>query len=192
MEPKTIDQKERRVAIASISPPSAAPKTLSRISSGSRESNALSGLGGPLPDDWVPDAGLCDKLKAEFGMTEDDLRKEIPAFHAVNVSGGVHSQSWPHMFYLFCKRWYEHKAKQAPSIQLSRQATQQGKRPEELTEFDWDGIVGFYARTGVWSRHVGPDPMHGTACKAPRHILERHEIDLETGERRFPPRAAGK
>ena len=190
---KTTDQKDGRVAIASILPPSVASKTLSRINSASRERNELSVLGVPLPDDWAPDAVLCDKLKADFGMTEEDLRKEIPAFHAVNVSGGMHSQSWPHMFYLFCKRWYEHKAKQAQSsIQLSRPATQQTKRPEELTELDWDGIVRLYARTGVWSRHAGPDPMQGAACKAPRHILERHAIDLETGERRFPPRAAGK
>jgi hypothetical protein len=54
--------------------------------------------------------------------------------------------------------------------------------PEEYTEATWNSIAKFYARTGHWSRHGGPDPM-SRACKCPKAILERYNINLvEHGE----------
>ncbi|MDB5875642.1 MAG: hypothetical protein JWQ07_5084 [Ramlibacter sp.] len=109
----------------------------------------------------------------------------MPAFRALNVSGGVASKSWRDTFYLFCKRWHEHKSKQKePRVELSRPSPQRGKRPEELSESEWDGIVSLYAKSGRWARDAGPDPQHVGACKAPRHTLEKYGISADTGDAR--------
>jgi hypothetical protein len=128
----------------------------------------------------VPDEAQCEKVKTDFGMTDDDLRKELPAFHALNVSGGVLSQSWPNTFYLFCKRWKEHRDKQAqPRIELSKAPT--ATKPFEPTERDWESTAKIYAQTGRWSHQFGLDPT-SAACRCPPHILERLGIDPATGE----------
>ncbi|MEA2914462.1 MAG: hypothetical protein QOJ15_6543 [Bradyrhizobium sp.] len=72
-------------------------------------SQGKAGLGGlrgrPLPADWVPDAPLCEKVLANFGMGVEDISAELPAFHALNVQNGTVSQDWHATFYLFAKRW---------------------------------------------------------------------------------------
>ena len=40
---------------------------------------------------------------------------------------------------------------------------------------DWDSVVSFYKKTGIWSRHAGSDPS-SPACKAPRELLEKYGI----------------
>jgi len=183
----TIESVERESSVMSAVPPPSAPETLSPKVSASPSRKGLAALGSPLPDKWVPDEQLCAKVTADFDMTEEDLQREVPAFHAFNVSQGAYSQEWNGTFYLFCKRWAEHKAKQpAPRIELQRMPGS-GERFVP-TEADWDRELGFYAKTGRWSQGMGPDPM-SPACKAPRHLYEKHGIDLETGERRIPPKA---
>lgn len=169
----------------SAAPPPSAPETLSPKASAS-PSKGLATLGSPLPDRWVPDGALCAKVAADFGMTEEDLQHEVLAFHAYNASQGTYSQSWPDTFYLFCKRWKEHKDRQAPPrIELQRMPGS-GDRYVP-TEADWDRELGFYAKTGRWTSGIGPDPM-SPACKAPRELYAKHGINVETGERTIPPR----
>jgi len=189
---KTDTSSKERVTPATADEPPAPPsETLSPVSSDAREEPTKatgSLIGKPLPADWTPNDQLCEEVKSAFGMTDADLQAELPAFHALNVSNGTISSNWNSTFYLFCKRWREHRDKQAaPRVSLSRAAAQPVKRPEEFTEADWDGIVSFYARSGRWSRGAGPDPM-SPACVCPKAILEKHEINPATGERRIPPR----
>jgi len=40
---------------------------------------------------------------------------------------------------------------------------------------DMDQTAEFYKKTGVWSRHAGPEPGQ-TGCKCPPEILEKHGI----------------
>lgn len=176
---------ERVPPATNQAPPAAAtlsPKPASQSRKG------LAALGTPLPSDWIPDDPTCARVKTDFGMTDEDLRTELPAFHALNVQGGVLSADWTATFYLFCKRWKEHRDKQAaPRLELNRKAAEPAKQPEQFTEADWDSVVGMYARTGRWSRQAGNDPT-SPACLAPRAILEKHGINLQTGERTIPPR----
>lgn len=175
-KPQTITESVERVPPTSERKPPAAP---SETLSPKKPSGLV--LGKPLPVDWVPDEQQCESVKLEFGMTDEDLQREVPAFHALNVANGVLSQNWSATFYLFCKRWQEHKAKQAaPRVQVSRSPP--SKTVTDLSEQDWDGIVKLYAKGAQWSRHGGPDPT-SPACKAPREILERYGINPETGER---------
>jgi hypothetical protein len=186
--PRTNSESVERVSPASAkAPPPAATETHSPkeklIFDKGKIGSSL--IGTPLPEDWTPDKALCAKVKADFGMTDQDLASELPAFHALNVSGGMLSKSWSNTFYLFCKRWKEHRDKQAqPRIELSKPPA--AKRISDFTETDWDGIVAFYARTGHWQRHAGSDPT-SPSCKAPREILGKHGIGAN-GER--PPRKA--
>jgi hypothetical protein len=139
-------------------------------------------FGSLLPEKWTPSDELCEEVKSKFGMTDDSIQLELEAFHAHAASNGIISKNWNTSFVTWCKRWKEHRDKQAPPrVQLSNVAE---KRPEEFTEAEWEKIVSFYAKTGRWQRHAGPDPM-SRACKAPRAMLDRHGID-ELGERRIP------
>lgn len=187
---KTNTESLERVPPATIeAPPPAASETLSQVLPPAPRKRPSLGtsLGAPLPADWVPDEALCVVVKADWGMTDDDIRSELPAFHAFNVQGGVLSQNWDATFILFCKRFKEHRDKQAPPrLELTKVPQ---RKVEDLTEADWDREVGFYASTGRWTRGIGPDPM-SPACKCPKAILERHGINLETGERTIPPRKA--
>ena len=50
-----------------------------------------------------------------------------------------------------------------------------GKPITSDAPIDWDQVLGFYKKTQVWSRHVGPEPgMSG--CKAPPEMLEKYGI----------------
>ncbi len=116
----------------------------------------------------MPDDQTCAKVKADFGMTDDDLRTEVPAFHALNVQNGVLSKDWTATFYLFCKRWKEHRDKQpAPRLELSKAPS----TPFAPTDADWEKAAAFYAKTGRWMRDHGPDPM-SPACRCPKDIHE--------------------
>jgi hypothetical protein len=45
--------------------------------------------------------------------------------------------------------------------------------------------VKLFAKIGRWSAQFGPDPA-SPACRCPKHILEKHNIDPDTGEKRRP------
>jgi hypothetical protein len=143
-------------------------------------------LGTELPEKWTPDDELCDEVKRKFGMTDEDVAIELYAFHAKQAADPIFSNNWRATFVTWCKRWKEHRDKQAPPrVQVSNAAP---RRPEQFTESDWDKVAAFYARTGRWQRDAGPDPM-SLACQCPRAILKKHGID-ERGERTIPPRKA--
>lgn len=188
---KTSTESLERVAPASIeAPPPSAPETLSQVPPSAPKERKPIGisLGTPLPGDWTPNAELCAKVQLDFGMMIDDINAELPAFHALNVQGGVLSQDWSATFYLFAKRWKEHRAKQAPPrLELSKGGP--AKRPEDFDNVDWNRVVAFYARTGRWERGAGPDP-HSPACLCPKDILLVAGVNPETGERQIPPRKA--
>ena len=132
--------------------------------------------GTPLPPEWIPDDELCNEVKLEFGMPDDDLQREVPAFHALNVSQGVLSRDWNATFRLFCKRWREYRDRQAPPrVEVSRAGP-----TWQPSEADWDGTVRLYAETGRWSARLGPDPM-SMGCRCPVEVLRKHSIDPETG-----------
>jgi hypothetical protein len=175
---KTTTEKLERESVASEQkrPAPSAPDSLSEISK-----RVLDKVGVPgataLPETWTPDDSLCEQVKATFGMTDDDLRTEVIAFHAYHAKEGSLSANWRASFVTFCKRWYDYRDNPSP-IELQRP-----RRPEELTEAEWDKIVDFYARTSIWPRNAGPDPMHVGRCKAPLAILRKYNIDPETGEK---------
>jgi hypothetical protein len=138
--------------------------------------------GTALPATWVPSDKLCEAMSRDYGMTDADLQAEVPAFHALNVERGTLSADWDSTFRLFCKRWKEHRDRQAPAgIEVSRSAA-----PWQPTEQDWSNQIARWARNNSnWSRHFGPEPgMSG--CKCPPEILERHGIDPKTGMRATP------
>lgn len=148
-------------------------------------SQAKSGLGGllgrPLPADWVPDAPLCEKVLADFGMSVEDISAELSAFHALNVQNGTRSQDWQATFYLFAKRWKERQARSAPRVSKAPTVT----KPFEPSEKDWDSTVKIFAQTGRWSHQFGSDPLSGR-CRCPISILQKHSIDPTTGEKLRP------
>jgi hypothetical protein len=140
-------------------------------------------LNRPLPADWVPDAPLCAKVLANFGMSIEDISAELPAFHALNVQNGTRSHDWQSTFYLFAQRWKERQARSAPRVELSKAPT--ATIPFEPSEKDWDSAAKIYAQTGRWSHQLGPDPLSGR-CLCPILILQKHGIDPTTGEKLRP------
>jgi hypothetical protein len=87
---------------------------------------------------------------------------------------------------MFCKRWKEHRDKQAPPrVELNKgpQSEPMSSALWNPTEANWESAVSFYARTGRWSAQFGPAPG-SRACKCPIAILEKHGIDPETGDER--------
>lgn len=170
----------------SASPPGSLSEISNRAKEGLKEGMRplASFMGSQLSETWTPDDELCTKVTADFGMEHADIQAELQAFHAHHAANGSFSANWRASFVTWCKRWREHKDKQAPPrVEVSNTAP---KRPQEFTEADWDREAGFYARTGRWSRGAGPDPM-SRGCLCPREILTKHGID-ENGERRIPPR----
>jgi hypothetical protein len=136
-----------------------------------------------LPVDWVPDAAILAKVEADFGMTIDDAKQELPAFHALNVQKGTLSHDWSATFYLFAKQWKVRQGRATPArVQLSKTPA----TPHEPTESEWDFTVKTYAKTGRWSHQFGPDPMSGK-CRCPIAILVKNGINAETGERAISP-----
>jgi hypothetical protein len=56
--------------------------------------------------------------------------------------------------------------------------------PEQLTQSDWDRVVGKYALSGTWAHCLGPVPGY-LGCKAPAEVLFRRGFDvrIESGGR---------
>ena len=136
----------------------------------------LRALGIELPPDWTPSEETCEACKVDFGMTDEDLRTELPAFHARNLQEGTRSLDWNKTFYLWCKRWKEHRDKQPkPRVEVSRAP------PFVPSEADWHKAAKLYAKTGRWPRGHGADPL-SPACNCPPEILEQHNINSATGE----------
>jgi hypothetical protein len=181
---------ERESPVATKEPSPAAPDSLSKVSEKVIQNidpkpAGLKALGHPLPENWTPDDELCEDVKRDFGMSDDDIRTELLGFHARHAAEGSFSANWRASFVTWCKRWKENRDKQAPPrVELTKPPP---SRPEEFSEATWDGMARFYAQTGRWARDAGPDPM-SPACKCPTAILERHGINLETGERIYPSR----
>lgn len=119
-------------------------ESLSKISEeASKEAkpNGLKSLGTQLPADWTPDDALCEDVKRDFGLTDDDLRSELIGFHADHAAKGTFSQNWRASFITWCKRWREHRDKQAlPRLELSRV-------PPKRRDDDWppDYLEQFWA-----------------------------------------------
>jgi hypothetical protein len=178
--PKTNIESLERVPPAEENLPPAPPSDSLSVSKAvsKKEGQGLKALGTQLPETWTPDGELCEQVRSEFGMTDENIRAELLAFHAHHAQSGAFSANWSASFFTFCKRWKEHKDKQAaPRVEFNR-ASPGTFQP---TEKDWDGVAALYARTGRWSSQFGPDPM-SPACRCPKRIMERHGIDPATGE----------
>jgi hypothetical protein len=95
------------------------------------------------------------------------------------AKAGSYSANWRASFVTWCKRWKEHKDKQAPPrVELSRSAPGRGEPARnspswQPTEKDWDGAAKLWASIGRWSGQFGPDPT-SRSCRCPKEILERH------------------
>ena len=64
----------------------------------------------------------------------------------------------------------------------SKRAETPSERAAAMAAVDWDQVVSFYARGGIWSKYAGPEPgMIG--CRAPRDVLAKYGVDAVTGER---------
>jgi hypothetical protein len=103
--------------------------------------SGLKTLGTQLPENWTPDDALCEDVKRDFGLTDDDLRCELIGFHADRAAKGTFSQNWRASFVTWCKRWREHRDKQPPPrLDLT-------KSPPKRREDDWppDYLERFWA-----------------------------------------------
>lgn len=181
-ETKSETESFERAPPASSKPPPAAPVALSPKTN--------PGFGSALPEGWTPSDELCEEVKSKFGMTDEDIRGEVIGFHAHCIGEGIISQSWSATFVKFCKRWREHRDKQAPPrVNLNKTPPTPTKQPEQFTEADWARVAGFYAKTGRWERGAGPDP-DSPACLCPKDILQAAGIDPSTGQRTIPPKKA--
>jgi hypothetical protein len=181
----TTESLERESAVLEQTPSAAPPDSLSDegVSKVLKKvlPTGLKAVGHPLPETWTPDDELCADVKRDFGMTDENIRAELIAFHAYHAHAGSLSAKWRAGFVTWCKRWKDHRDKQAaPRVELMQHAT-------PTTEAEWDAVATMYAKTGWWSRHAGSDPTL-SSCRCPRHILERHGINRETGERQIAPR----
>jgi hypothetical protein len=188
-----IESSERESpAKRSEAPPPTATDSLSKVSDQVLKvaPSGLKALGTQLPADWTPDNELCEQVAADFGMTDDDIRSELIGFHAQYAASGAYSVNWRASFVTWCKRWKDHRAKQAPPrVNLTKTAPAPTKQPEQFTEADWARVAGFYAKTGRWERGAGPDP-YSPACLCPKDILQAAGIDPSTGQRTIPPKKA--
>jgi hypothetical protein len=56
--------------------------------------------------------------------------------------------------------------------------------PSERTSVsvDFDQVISFFSRSGVWSRYAGPAPGL-LGCRAPGDLLQKHGIDPATGQK---------
>jgi hypothetical protein len=180
-ETKTSIESLERVAPARKEAPPAAPSdSLSQDLKPPKESrrSSLRALGAPLPETWTPDEATCETVKTEYGMTDEDIRSELLAFHALSASESTFSANWSKSFVMFCKRWKEHKERRAPArVEVSKAATATNQYVP--TERDWESTVKIYAQTGRWSHQFGPDPL-SPACRCPPHLLEKHLPNLGT------------
>ncbi|MBR1277469.1 hypothetical protein [Bradyrhizobium sp. AUGA SZCCT0283] len=56
-------------------------------------------------------------------------------------------------------------------------------RNDAPSEANWDQVLAFYAKTGIWTRHVdtyGFEPG-SPACRAPRELLKKHGLAASAG-----------
>ena len=180
IKPTTTESLERVAPTTASEPPAPPSETLSpdlKIDRKQLRTTGLRALGTELPADWTPSEEICESCKVDFGMTDDDLRTELPAFHAYNAKNAVRSGDWNQTFYLWGKRWREHRDRQPkPRVEVSRAP------PFVPTESDWHKAAQLYVKSGRWPRDHGPDPL-SPACKCPPEILEQHGIDPKTGAR---------
>jgi len=185
-KPQTKTESVERESPAVEQKPSAPPPdSLSKISELVLSKVAPSGLkalGTTLPETWTPDDELCEDVKRDFGMTDDDIRSELLGFHAHHAQAGSYSANWRASFTTWCKRWKEHREKQAPArVEVTK------PKPFTPTEADWDAAAARFAKnSSSWSRQLGPEPGMG-GCRCPAAILERHGIDPKTGMTRKVP-----
>jgi hypothetical protein len=103
--------------------------------------SGLKSLGTQLPENWTPDDELCEQVKREFGMADEDIRSELLGFFAEHAASGTFSQNWRASFVRWCKRWREHRDRQAPPrLELS-------KVPQKRRDDDWppDYLEQFWA-----------------------------------------------
>jgi hypothetical protein len=176
-ESRALEQKPSAVPPDSLCEGSS--KVLKKVSS-----PRLKALGHPLPKTWTPDPKLCEDIKREFGMTDEDIRSELLSFHSEHAAKGTFSANWRASFMTWGKRWKEYRDTQAaPRVELSKAPA----KPFVPTDADWDKAASFYARGGHWFRDHGPDPT-SPACQCPEAILEKYGINPDTGERPLPPR----
>lgn len=189
-KPKTNTVKPERESPgnANETPSASPPGSLSEVSKPilkEVERNLGATIGTPLPEKWTPDDELCEAVRVDYGLTDDDIRTELTAFHAHHAANGSFSANWRASFQTWCKRWKEHRDKQAPPrVQVSNTTP---KRPDQFTADEWSNIAGFYSRTGVWQRGAGGEPGQ-LSCVCPPDILEKHNVDPKTGERKSAPR----
>jgi hypothetical protein len=128
----------------------------------------------------APRLELSKAPSAPFEPTEADWDKAINKFKA-------NESYWP--------RWAGNGPdSRCPPAILEKHGWDQKLRrfvPPAPTDEDWHKACEMYATTGRWPRSAltgwSPDPM-SPGCKAPKHILEKYEINLETGERQLPPK----
>jgi hypothetical protein len=135
-------------------------------------------IGTQLPTGWTPDEALRANVLTEFGMTFDDIKAELPTFHALNAQNGTLSRDWGSTFFIFAKRWKERQiGERSKRIMPDKHPSQGRFEPQSK---DWDSHVKFWIKTGIWSHQFGPEPgMLG--CRCPEHNLITNGVDPKTG-----------
>jgi hypothetical protein len=110
------------------------------------------------------------------GLDPGMLIDEVKKFAASETSrGNIGTRFIPKaVTWLNEQRWADHAA--VAALQAM------GDPPQ----LDWEKIVGFYARSGFWSRHAGPEPGL-TGCRAPPELLAKHGLGPDG--RKLPPSA---
>ncbi|MGY3535391.1 hypothetical protein [Bradyrhizobium sp. USDA 4452] len=64
-----------------------------------------------------------------------------------------------------------------------KRAAKPSERAAAGASINWDATVAMYARNqSIWPRHAGPAPGL-TGCRAPADVLQRHGIDVATGNK---------
>ncbi len=151
-------------------PSAAPPGSLSEVSKPVLKKPSLEGLGSHLPEEWTPDEELFAEVIEQFGMTEPEVKAETYAFHAYHAANNSFSANWRASFLTWCKRWKEHRDKQAkPRVELSN------AKPFVPTEADWEKAIALFQKNeSLWPRWAGNNPSSG---KVPKHLLEKHGWD---------------
>jgi hypothetical protein len=149
---------ERESPAVERKPSAAPPGSLSQAPAPEKPgSQGLKALGSPLPENWTPDDELCETVKREFGMTDDDIRSELLAFHAKHAAEATYSANWRATFTTWCKRWKEHRDKQAPPrISLSKSA--KGENHEADRSVRTEGLSDIARRHAASGISFGPKP----------------------------------
>jgi hypothetical protein len=140
-----------------------------------------------LPDDFRLDDETHSWALALLG-SNDAVDRSVERFcnHYAQVSGPkAKSRNWLKKVRI----WIDDDAKR-PSQSSGGVIAASDRLRARLAAFDapaldddaWNGLLSTFVRTGIWTRHTDqcgsapPSPY----CRAPRHLLERHGISLET------------